>query len=214
MKYPEKLDTRSGHCTIYTFHFFRVDLSSSSPYGPDLTFPTYPVDRENLDRHLTLRLRVTPARVVVGRRVLLQPKRRNVVKVANGRARARAREHTWRTELPPSPPPPSQPPPSSPPRLKFTSRIAADLISVDSPTPHPPKNRLVTLVTFRGHAWYPDHKFHWQLCNSRALSRPSATSLERVNARTCTHRLEAPFKITFHPWTSLMRKRSKLILAN
>ena len=28
-------------------------------------FPTYPVDRENLDRHLTWRLRVTPARVVV-----------------------------------------------------------------------------------------------------------------------------------------------------
>lgn len=63
--------------------------SSSSLYDPDLTFPaTYPGDRENLDRHLT---RAPSHARANSRSVGLspgQPKRRNVVKVTNGRARA------------------------------------------------------------------------------------------------------------------------------
>lgn len=101
--------------------------SSSSRYDPDLTFPTYPDDRENLDRHLTR----APSHARVNSRSadsLPQPKRRNVVKVTNGRARGVTYEPPSSPPPPPSSPPPP-PSPSSSPRLKFTSRIAADLIS-------------------------------------------------------------------------------------
>lgn len=103
--------------------------SSSSRYDPDLTLPTYPDDRENLDRHLTR----APSHARVNSRSadsLPQPKRRNVVKVTNGRARGVTYEPPSSPPPPPSSPPPPPPPsPSSSPRLKFTSRIAADLIS-------------------------------------------------------------------------------------
>jgi len=162
-------------------------MSSSSRDGSDLTFPTYPVNRENLDRHLTSRLRVMLARVVVGG--FSRSRREEMWSRSWMVPRARARVTYGAACITPA--------------ASAAIAIAAVFSEVkiyiansrrphllDSPPPHPSKNRLVTLVTFRGHAWYPDHKFHWQLCSSRKLSRPSPTTLlRRANARTCTHRV-------------------------
>lgn len=129
--YSEKLQTRI--IQPICFGFFRADSSCqlvisvwSWPNVPDLSRRSWEF-QPALDFEAPSHARTNSSQSAIFSSPAAEEKKRG-----QGREWSRAREYTWRMELPPSLlpfSPPSWPSPSSPPRLKFTSRIAADLIS-------------------------------------------------------------------------------------